>query len=639
MAAFSMTVYQVEGENSKLGPYSGQVQIDGLQIEKKITYSRLKYQDLIVESIWSGQVVNGRARFILKNSDRITGVDGLSLTDEQVNSQLKVEISLHEESKFNYTTPEGQFTETWHQVESSLATSFWKPDVQVLNVTGDSQPALIQIARWLVIDRIIHWYRIQMNQTIFHDRPEFKNSQQFWTVDKSDFEYYQKNTTSLRLENKIVSQVSLAEAWLRRNSYGLSLSQKEAILSKQTAEKNLNSAGLLESALIDDKGQKVGGLPSNDSSLWTGMYIWSQALKYKNTGSQEAYENMKKGLNGLCTLIEIAAGTSDFARTIVVLPSEQVLDPKYIRGTGRFSNLKWDRGGNNDMMKGLLISFTVVHSILKPSDQELIQRIAMTVKNMLHLKHIQERDYNRGIVHGLVALYNNDLDEARAFINDVTGFKASMSDLLDIDSGFHLGGIADWSGVHLSMVSAISQVLMAEALQKKFKLFFDGFRFEQVKKAGEKRLLEMALTYGKSHLQYLDIFAYAYSRQVQENPHLRQKATDSIFVLHEVPVQRNYPMAIEVDLEKWQDWSPSSWPRMPWKAVDGFTKIKDDISLSRHYQSAFSYPLFFTNGLRTTYLWKDLPFEVHYQSIPGTLPFSADYLILYWVAKDSGLLK
>lgn len=288
----------------------------------------------------------------------------------------------------------------------------------------------------------------------------------------------------------------------------------------------------------------------------------------------------------------------------------QVLDPKYIRGTGRFSNLMWDRGGNNDMMKGLLISFTAAHSILKPSDQELIQRIAVTAKNMLRLKHIQERDYNRGIVHGLVALYNNDLDEARAFINDVTGFKASMSDLLDIDSGFQLGGIADWSGVHLSMVSAISQVLMAEALRKKFKLSFDRFRFEQVKKAGEKRLLEMALTYRKSHLQYLDIFAYAYSRQVQENPHLSQKAMDSIFVLHEVPVQRNYPMAIEVDLEKWQDWSPSSWPRMPWKAVDGFTKIKDDISLSRHYQST-----------------------------PGTLPFSADYLILYWVAKDSGLLK
>ncbi len=641
MPALAATVYQVEGENSKLGAYSGQVQIDGTKIQKTITYRKLKYQDLNIESIWSGQVENNQAKFILKNSDRITGVDDIHLTEEQVNARMAVKMPLNliPGAKINFVTIEGEFSETWNLVDSSLAVPFWKSEAQALNVTGESQPALIYFARWLVIDKIIQWYRDQVGQTKFSERNEFKNYQQFWIQDKTDFEYYQNNLSRLRVENKIISKVSLAEAWLRRNAYGPSLSDKEVFLSKQTAEKNLNSVGILESAQIDDTGLKVSSLPSHDSALWTGMYIWSQALKYKNTGSQVAYENMKKGLSGLCDLIEIAEGTSDFARTILVLPSAQVSDRNYVQGTGRFLNMKWDRGGNNDMMKGFLVAFTAAHSLLKPTDQILFLRIAKTSQKMLGLKHIQERGYNRGIVHGIVALYNNDIQEARNFLDEVTGFKAMMSDVLDIDSGFHLGGIADWSGVHLSMVSAISQVMVADSLQKKFTKPIDRFRFEQVKKAGEKRLLEMALTYGKSHLQYLDIFTYAFSRQVRDYSQLKQKALDSLFVLHEVPIKRNYPMAVEVDLEKWQDWSPSAWPLRPWKSVEGMTKVKDDIDIKNHYQSAFSYPLFLTNGLRTTYLWKDLPFEVNYRSVPGTLPFAADYLILYWVAKDAGLLQ
>jgi hypothetical protein len=91
-------------------------------------------------------------------------------------------------------------------------------------------------------------------------------------------------------------------------------------------------------------------LPDDSSALWTGVYTWTQALRYRTTGEGDALDNLRRSLRGLLILMDITGDPRTFARTL--RPAGPPLTGPWRRGTGEFSNLDWMVGGNNDMSKG-----------------------------------------------------------------------------------------------------------------------------------------------------------------------------------------------------------------------------------------------------------------------------------------------
>ena len=67
-------------------------------------------------------------------------------------------------------------------------------------------------------------------------------------------------------------------------------------------------------------------------------------------------------------------------------------------------------------------------------------------------------------------------------------------------------------------------------------------------------------------------------------------------------------------------------------------KLKPDNKLKNFEQGAFGYPLFETMAWQTTYFWKENPYFVKYQGNSSFVSFSADYLLIYWMAKSANLV-
>ncbi|MBC7715223.1 MAG: hypothetical protein H7177_17895 [Rhizobacter sp.] len=47
-------------------------------------------------------------------------------------------------------------------------------------------------------------------------------------------------------------------------------------------------------------------------------------------------------------------------------------------------------------------------------------------------------------------------------------FESFISEFTHLDAGIYIGGIADWSGIHLTMTSIMSQLFVSQELQKVF---------------------------------------------------------------------------------------------------------------------------------------------------------------------------
>jgi hypothetical protein len=95
------------------------------------------------------------------------------------------------------------------------------------------------------------------------------------------------------------------------------------------------------------------------------------------------------------------------------------------------------------------------------------------------------------------------------------------------------------------------------------------------------------------------------------------------------------------DLPMHPDWSYSSWPSVPWRDIRGpwmFDK-KQVASDQRLQMGAYSYPYFEGSFIDSDYLWKEGVGHPHYETVAGMTRFSSDYLLIYWMARESRLIS
>lgn len=628
-------IYSIKGKSSLLGDYSGVAWVYKGQVQRKVQYQNYNYKNNSVESIWTGVEVENSFDFKLSLSNTLTTVEEFSPATEEFTPQL---ISFSKDvtnQAVNISMANEDLLETWILKSPATEAPLWK-DLRSKSVgVGEDQKFVRRVFNFLGLTKILDLYSSSPEVLAYQDKKEFMEAKQYFISDKTDADFYATTPNVLRVTNKTVNPLSLTEAMMRKNAYGKTLAEKAQVLGNETINNNLNSAGFLEVALLDDQGNKNARRTEYDTALWSSMFGWAELMRYQNTKDVSALNNFKRVIDGEVKLLEITGNKKEFARGLAVSPLEEDLGEGWIQGVGVFADLKWRKGGNNDMIKGVFISLILAHQALDPQiDSELIKRIKVVAKDIAE-QNVAAHGMNHDIAKGLNALWNKDVASLEEFIKSTHNLRTYLADATKVADGFYVGGIADWSGINLTMTTNICQILVAKELQS---VFTNYPRLDVAQEKAEKRLLSMHKIYKNAHRDFLTIMTYAFSRSAKANADWKKMAREALWTLKEMPVPRSFGNG-EADLRKHSHWSMSAWPRVPWKLLKGFRKLKDDANFVGRFAGAYSYPLFEAASFETTYLWKDMPFPVVAKSRSNIQNFSADYMVMYWAGRSSGLIS
>lgn len=649
-------LYEISGTHSGYGEYSGQMAIHGSTAERIIHWKTYRYPVKTItgtlseelESVWTGTVTPKAIEFSLPLSNVLTEYEGYAPTVAELKAAAHVVIqptepSLTEAGPITFSVPgEGTYIETWKRIGDAPAEPLWKDQRQTIDATGSEFPTIVKIALWLGVDQAIDWYRNQPQLQPYLTREEFRDQKQYFTLDTTDADFYASHPNTLRITNHTLNPLSLAEASMKRNAFVPKLQEKADFFRRETLQYTLNSAGLLELFERDARGDKTGRSTEYDSALWTAMLGYAEFLRYQVTQDPASLQVFRAILEGELTLVEITGNRKEFARSIAISPPEESLGPGWVQGTGKYAHLKWRSGGNNDMIKGLILTMILAHKVVGPQERELRQRILNAAKSLLSTDAAHFNTSNTGLVYGLIALWDPlesiDESELERYSSQFLNLVNELGSGFGHNGNFYYGGIADWSGIHLSMITSLCQVLLSQELQTTFPDSTYQRQIKEILKAGKTELIKAHDTYRVTRRDFLTIFAYLLSADLTDRSKLRAEALDALQALREMPAPRNIGQGT-VDLTKNPNWSYSAWPRVPWKAIGGFKKLKSPLDFKLFEQGAYSYPVYETLAWSSNYLWKDSPFGTKFSSDPRKEPFSADYLLVYWASRASGLLS
>lgn len=654
-ALAAQSLFKIQGTNSLYGGYQGQVQVleDGTAT-RIARYTDYHYQGLVIDSVWSGVFNPEGIHFSLTSSHVLTSFNGYDATDADLKTPEAIEVPLTSvllgEPSFSLSFKserEGRFTETWVSVSSANDSEpIWKDLRQIIPSVGTVSNVVFEFANWFAMDRVYDWYRSQPQTQAYQNRPEFKEAQQYIFFDPTDFDFYQQTQGVLRIDNQYINPLSLGEALQRKHAYGPTLGEKEKILTNDLLKYNFNSAGLLQQAHLNASGTLDYSRLDYDSDLWTGVFAFSQALKYKVTGDESAYQNFTKALNGLLTSVEIAHGAQDFARTLVASGPHDVLPPDWgpgwVQGEGSYSAYKWRKQGNNDMFKGLALAYSVAASTLKREDRVLwMSRIAAAVKELQTKPGLQKSWYNVGILAGLSALTETDPDaqsqDMDVFARNLMNGVDEIANATALSDGFYFGGIADWSGLQLNVFSSLVQSILSDELEKDLPRSLKSIAHDAQKDADVK-FYQLWKGFRPARRGFIALMANAYSETARRDPEFQKDLHETaIWTLREMTAPRTAGPAM-IDLSRRPEWSMSAWPVDPWEALASPWSIKSNLKFQDFEQGAYGYPLFESSMWESDFAWSDNPYASTHDNRAGLQRFSSDYLLIYWVSRFSGLI-
>lgn len=626
-------LYGIQGSHSERGTYHGEMLINGSHVERIIQYDHFQFKTKNIQEIWIGTFDSSThsGDFRLRASDTLSSYENFSFPNETFLNPVDVKMSLSSQYEINSPALLGKYNEHTQLKSASLA-PLWVSERKIQEITGESQPFIIQLARWFVIDKIIRQYRNLTETMPWHSRSEWLTQKQFQITDPTDFEFYQQNPNILRVVNKIISPLSMAEALQKRNAYALTLLQKAEYFDQEIPLLHLNSAGLLELAQVDPAtNQKTGALPEHDSALWTSMYLLSQVLKFESTGSLVAYNNAKIALNGLLSLVDITNSDTEFARTLMRSPASEKWSAEWVQGEGQYAQLKYKKGGNNDMYKGVALSFLLAHRFLKSDETELQLKLKKLAPKLLTMNAVQKNSSNTALAFAAVAIWREDVSAIQKFTSLSLNLKESVASGLELNSGFYTGGISDWSGIHLISISNIDQIIAAQEIMKRYPQYDRMDLLQKSLESAQSTLHAVWKAVRKAKMGFITIFAYTFGNSKNFDTEFYKDLDESRWVLRQIPAPRKTGSA-SIHMMLQPDWSLSAWPFQPWKAV------RKPLVFNERQQGAYNYPLFELESWGSQYLWKENPFSSDANSDAKIIAYSADYLLVYWMGRRSGWL-
>lgn len=639
-------VWQITGNDQQLGPYSGLLELrqraDGgnLDVIRVVHLERYQHQDgRGVDLVWTGTISNSalsgtQIQVALTRGDFITQVGNLKRTPAdsqplQVIGNLQVQgnnlaIQYHAPAE-----PSFAVTETALPYQASGAQPIWQAQRFERDTHGDLLPfkldsslkflitlstsksvldmdALEKEPRDYLFKRFADFHQLPAVQA-YVNNPLFKRAIHQQIVDRTDFDFYQQNPKILRVINKVVDAISLAETEVRANAFRASFTDKEKFYQSGLTNEFVGKHGMVFRG-IDTAGQEI---PDQDGALWTGVYIYTQALRYQMTGEEEALNNVRRSLQGILTLLNITGNSSTFARTL--RPHANTVTAPWRAGSGEFAAFDWLEGGNNDMAKGVVLGMIASWEVL-PNNDPLRSSISGNARRLIKMDKFQIDEGDNGAMALLLYGITNS-----GFLADV--YKGSGQTILRnpllkeyAKSGggsFYLFGISDWSGNHLTLTTALClQRLLSHTNADDLQAWW----------------AEAPALAWERHLQKLEhplhaALALASGKLTDLNK--RKEALEQIQW-----AQRSFPLPkhnFNVDHRLRADFVMSPFPTIPWK-LDWMTN-------NDRQQSIRAYPLF--EQVVDEYRWNDSHFMLQGYGLTDRRVPGTDYLFLYWLARNS----
>ncbi len=448
----------------------------------------------------------------------------------------------------------------------------------------------------------------------YADQDRYKDGVHFFVRDRRGYTFYQTHSKSLLLWNKSMDPISMEEEKVRRNAFAFSLNTKAKAWDEKVASKHLAPGGVILPYRSDGQFEE-----DNDTALWTGSYVATQGYRWLATSDQEALTLMKKSLAALITMIEIADGTDDFARSLKKIDGTEVLPQDWKAGQGNYQGLAWKMGGNNDMFKGFAYGFTVALMALPKEETFLRNKILIATKKLLG-KTIIRNDYtNSSKLIGLIAVMEPTEGHLETYH---WKYQNAAHTILGPK---YTAGISDWSGNHLGTVGLVTDILIA-------KLNHDSQIEDQ-----QKRVLADYWEKLRSTDQHLMTMAtWGVARSVWSSEEFSERIGDlqnGIWGLREFPIEKP-GFDGEVDHSLNPNWVISPFPRLFWKYF-----VKKDLPASFGYQGIQSMPLFQMAVFDDNYIWKSASFRFRTKVNKNVTYAGVDYLHAYWLARWSGIVS
>jgi translation elongation factor EF-1beta len=638
-----------QGESSLHGKYAGQLELrqngNGIQVVREHTYDQFTFENLTIQEIWTGSAVFDQKEndyvitYTLREGDFLRSAEGETRSFDSFKSTINIVERIHADAFFTTESVQRKnetFTESFLEVRALDAKPLWENKRARVESTSHESSTLLHIITDILEFKINRWYHDQPYPKSFENRDDYKNKKQYMVYDFTDYDFYKSNKNILRVINKTPDKISLVEEIQRRNAFAFSLAEKSDHFQEDMSRYHVNEAGLFSGAEFNSKGKFNKYTLDGDGSLWTGMYLGAMAMKYKVTKDEATLEQVKKTLKGLMLLMDVTGNKEEFARSAVAYKDESSLGEKLHRGTGDYSNVVWLEGGNNDMFKGIIHGFIWAYNILPDSEQKLRNELLEHMKRLPDLS-IAKKIQNKALAFGLRALATGDKEDKKefrnAFLKDYRG-----ESILNIEGTVHVGGIADWSGINLGMVSILSELLVADALGEK-----------DLVRSAQSEIVKLWKDMAGTKRDFLTIAAYTFAihngfdvKDANElNDGYKKKDLEQLWQkefsnattsLKEIPVNRSkYDTFYNYSFRP--DWTLSWWPRLPWKS------FKDKQPVEYHYQGVDSYPLFEGLGLGSNFVWKDQAFGYIGGSSKLNKAAGADFLYSYWMARTGDIIS
>jgi hypothetical protein len=646
-------VYPLQGVHSKFGTYVGQLEIrtreDGLvDVNRIISYDTFRFENKRVEQVWHtvGKFENGilDIAFVLKRADIYQSVDNEKRTPDQFNNSLIPHYHLDfATGTALVTTDAGVEQDKISGPPRPSELPLWKNERIAHPSEGESYGIGADIANNTAFLPVILELRYSPFIRQYWNRAEYKSQLQYFVIDKTDYDFLRLHPDFLRIDNKIVDTISLYESLQRSNAYGPTLLEKENIFDR-TMPDHLNENGFVSQAIYDSAGNIVTYHPSYDGALWTGMYAGTQAMRWLVTKDERALALFKQTLCGMMLLMDVTGNPQEFARTIAPYVDGEVLKEPWVRAQKPYEHLRYVKIGNNDMVHGLYYSFAWAYEILPDGDPLLVQ-VEEHSKRLLDLRISTSRILGNNAFRalGLNALATRNKED----INNYFKFfylRVRPKDWLKIDQGMYFNGIADWSGINLSTISQLTNILIAKNLIRRAPQYASNF--ESVLSISRQNILETWATYATARRDIVTFAAEAFG--AADSPYLNfPKSTqpktwskqelwpemrkEALWTLREIPL-RSKPRETTFDFSLKRDWCASPWPNLPWK----YFKFEGD--LERFYQGSYAYPLFETNAIDSDNSLSRPPFMFRGKSNKYVSYGRMDYLHAYWLGRLSGLI-
>lgn len=633
-------IWFLQGTSSTRGPYNGELELrrsnDGtFNVVRAITYINYFFDGLKVQEIWTGKAVatgdSVTITYDIRQGDFITRLGNqkrelsdfknpIAVTSRFVASSAGLATQYSDKKVSSYS----EWITTRRDLE---AKPLWANERRNLDAKGKKIP--LPVRGVIKIFKMDIGYDKDARVKSYKNRPEFKDENPYIVFDPTDFEFYRNDKDVIRVVNKITDDISITESVVKRNAYSPSLDDKARGFDKNAKDFHLNEVGMLSHAILDEGGRLLSYSYDGDSALWTGMYLGSQAMRYLTTKDSEALQNVRNALNGLVTLMDITGNPQEFARTLAVYDPKTQVPDKWHRGTGKYENLIWLEGGNNDMLKGITHGFLWASLVIPKSDTEVWNALREKSRKLIELRIVSEKPQNRPAALGLAALITGDQGIKDQYIKAYDSFRVKVSGY-SFDTTFYWHGSADWSGINLGTVGDITDITLADLLGQ-----------SKIRDQLRERLMDSWVTYepAQRHLVTLAAYGFAYKhgtrggnfRSDSSDARFNAALSQSVWGLREIPYPRpNLDVTIDHSLRP--DWCMSPIPRLFWKAVK-----KPEPPIDYFYQGLYNYPVFELQAFSSNFVWKDPAFLYQTGHSKGVENSGVDYLYAYWLAKYVGV--